>query len=167
MWGKLLSVVLAMGFAPYLAASLPPIQIVTEVPDAHCEEKDFQKDVRLFNYEAKLFTTFRGKTNLMITGVPRSIGPVAFEVPRREPKASRYFQSNPMYRQHDVMALPVKVCAPSNGYTDAMGFVLVSEWDEALRASDAAGEQGLPPSTKANQIPQRTGARTEVTIPLF
>lgn len=156
-----------------------PAQIVTEFPDARCEERTFGSEVRVFKlskissdnpderYDDLMATTLQGKVNVMIAGPARPVGGLGILIRQHDENSPRYRSSASAWNGNYVMTMPVVICPPSNGYDWHVGQVLVSEWQHAERVAHLREHQGMPPSTKGNPIPQRIEAKGETTTPLF
>lgn len=154
-----------------------PAQIVTELPNARCEERNFGSEVRFFKisrissdaideqYDDLLATTLKGTVNVMIAGPARPVGRLGMLVKQHDENNPRYRSTASAWSGNYVMTIPVVICPPSNGYDWHLGQVLVSEWEHAERVAHLREHQGMPPSTKANPIPQRLEAKGEVMNP--
>lgn len=176
---KYLIILVSVSFGARLLQAAVPAQIVTEVPNARCEERTFGTEVRFFKisrissdlidekYEDLMATTLQGTVNVMIAGPARPVGRLGMLVRQHDESSPRYRSTASAWHGNYAMAIPVVICPPSNGYDWHLGQVLVSEWENAERVAHLRDNQGMPPSTKANPIPQRIEAKGETTTPLF
>lgn len=174
MWGKSL-VFFSLIYTVGLSAGPAPVQLVTEWGDS-CVEVTFKRPVALFkdpnieteeaDYNDLISTTFEGKV-LLKAGRERPVRNLRYLRRLEEQRGLRFFKSPGTGDNDYLLGIPVQICGNYQGYPGAMGFILKSDWDEAIKASDPVAGSSLPPSTPGNPVPRWTGRQAEVTTPLF
>lgn len=151
-----------LALAPFVASA---VDVVTEGSVA-CEEYRLNRDLRVYKdptlflealrdrpigadpflSESPLLTTVKGKVRFM------KLGP---EQPFRGfgNLARLYGLSEHRLKKQHALVVPVMFCGGGDAYTDTLGFVLVEDLKDALKAR-AEAKASLPPSTYPNPIPE-------------
>ncbi len=108
--------------------------------------------------ESPLLTTVRGRVSFMRLGPDqpfKNFSSIAKLYELTDPHLkvrTEEAKGKANKKDNSPLIMPIMFCNPSDAYADTMGFVLVDDLKEAMRARNVK-QGGLPPSTYPNPIP--------------